>query len=477
MNYQVELFHSLLQEFLTDESALLTLDGEVLALRGKDPLSFGTLATAVSTTAKYIRMQEGDIVLLNDPYSGGTQLNDMTFVTALSEDLIWVTRIPHGQKVTLGKSIEDEGLRIPPTPIFQKGQLNEMILGAMQAHPLCPPNFAAWVKGHCQELTRRLQRFIEAVEVSGLNVTSDLIEEYWRLSKEMASKKISDRPYGETKVDVVLDSGELLRLKLETRDGKVFLDFSGTSAGKTVFMTESAAASVCFHSIATYYGFEKFSNAGTLSLLQIIKPTGCWLMAKYPAPMFKGMTCGKAALQSSLELALSHIHTKTATSVSAHCPVIIELKSANQEASQSGRMLQLFGGESGQMGRAGKDGILAMTSLEQIERDFPVRITRIDKRESSGGLGKYSGGRGSVIHFEILKDLEIHWLTDLTLHRPRLVRTCTHGDASLVTLERNGENKVLPVLGFETFKAGDRVTFASASGGGSGIPEVKPVVD
>lgn len=477
MNYQVELFHSLLQEFLTDESALLTLDGEVLALRGKDPLSFGTLATAVSTTAKYIRMQEGDIVLLNDPYSGGTHLDEMTFVTALSEDLIWVRRIPHGQKVTVGKSIEDEGLRIPPTPIFQKGQLNEMILGAMQAHPLCPPDFAAWVKGHCQELSQRLQRFIEAVEVSGLNVTSELIEEYWDLSKQMASKKISDRPYGETKVDVVLDSGELLRLKLETRDGKVFLDFSGTSAGKTVFMTETAAASVCFHSIATYYGFDKFSNAGTLSLLQITKPTGCWLMAKYPAPMFKGMTCGKAALQSSIELALSHIHTKTATSVSAHCPVFIELKNANQDASRSGRTLQLFGGESGQQGRTGKDGILAMTSLEQIERDFPVRITRIDKRDSTGGLGKYSGGRGSVIHFEILKDLEIHWLTDLTLHRPRLVRNCTHGDASVVTLERNGENKVLPVLGFETFKAGDRVTFASASGGGSGIPEAKPVVD
>lgn len=466
MNYQIELFHSLLQQFLTGESALLTLDGEVLALRGKDPLSYGTLSASAGTVAKYLRMQEGDIVLMNDPYSGGTHLNEMTFVTAVSEDLIWVKRVPHTAKVQAGKSIEDEGLRIPPTPVFQKGQLNETILGAMQAHPLCPPHFAKWVHEKCQEFSVASKRFIEAVEVSGLALTAELIEEYWRMSREMASQRISDRAYGEARVDYVLDSGELLRLNLETRDGRVIMDFSGTSGGKTVFMTETAAASVCFHAIASYYGFAEFANAGTLSLLQVIKPTGCWLMAKYPAPTFKGMTCGKAALQSSIELALSHIHPKKVTSISAHCPIFVEIKTSDRQ-----NCLRLFGGQSGQQGRVGLDGSVCVSSIEQIERDYPVRISQINKRDSTGGIGKFSGGRGSLLRFEILKDLEINWLTDLTLYRPRLVRTCTHGDACEVTLERDGQIKTLPVLGKEIFKAGDFVTFASASGGGSGLPE------
>jgi len=463
MNYQLELLHSLLKDFLHGESALLTTDGEVLAVRGSQGVSYGTLVTAATTTSKYLKLQEGDITLLNDPYSGGTLLSDMTFIMAVSEDLLWVTRRSLPEHVKIAKSVEEEGLRIPPTPLRQKNQLNEMILSAMQAHPACPGRLVDWLKEQCQDMTVRAQKLLEAIELTGFTVTADLIENYISLSRKSATQKISERASGETRVDIVLDSGELLRLNMEIHDGRVSLDFSGTSAAKTVALTESATYGVCFHALSRYYGFEDLANSGSFSILQITKPAGCWLIGKYPAATYKGMTCGAAALQTAMELALAQIHSKQEKALSSHCPLRFSLRHNQHET-----LLVLSGGEGAQSGEAGRNAHLPSFSIEQMERDFPVKFHRVDVRHSTGGKGTFNGGRGIVIKLETRAEVEAAWMTDLTLHRPRLPKHCTHGDPCEVSLEFDGAHKTLPVLGQQKFSAGAVLTLCSGSGGGFG---------
>ena len=253
MAYQIELFHSLLNHFLEGESALITLEGDVLALRGVKPVTYGTLSAAASVVGKYLKLQEGDIALLNDPYSGGSTLDEMTFVMAVSEDLLWVQRRPLVKSLKVGKTIEEEGLRIPPTPIRQNGRMNDVILTAMQAHPACPPQFVEWIKAQCDVLIEQAHKLHQTIEATGFDITGELIEEYLDLSKSLASQKISEKASGETRVDIVLDSGELLRLKLEIHDGRIAMDFGGTTPSKTLHLTESAAFGTCFHTIANFY--------------------------------------------------------------------------------------------------------------------------------------------------------------------------------------------------------------------------------
>lgn len=463
MSYQIELLHSLLHDFLQGESSLMTLEGDVLAVCGTQPVSYGTLTTAATTASKYLKLQEGDIALLNDPYSGGSLLSDMTFVMAVSEDLLWVTRRPLEKSVKMAKSIEEEGLRIPPTPLRQKNQLNEMILTAMQAHPACPANFVDWLKAQCEDLTVQAKKLFDVLEQTGFTITSDLIEEYLDLSKQSATQKISEKASGEARVDIVLDSGELLRVNLEIHDGKIALDFSGTSGAKTVSLTESATYGACFYTLSRYYGFESLANSGSFSVLQITKPTGCWLIGKYPAPTYKGMTAGVAALQTALEMALSHIHNKQEKALSSYCSLQVDLRSSSKHVH-----LTVPGGQGAQTDKEGMSAHMPCFSIEQLERDLPVQVQRVDHRHSTGGKGKFNGGRGLVMKLEIRGDVQATWLTDLTLHRPRISKNCSHGDSAEVSVEHEGSHKILPVLGQQKFSVGDVLTLCSGSGGGFG---------
>lgn len=463
MSYQIELFHSLLNDFLQGESALMTIEGDVLAVRGVQAVSYGTLTMAATTATKYLKLQEGDIALLNDPYSGGSLLSDMTFVMAVSEDLIWVSRRSLDKSVKLAKSVEEEGLRIPPTPLRQKNQLNEMILSAMQAHPACPAHFVTWLKQQCEDMTVKAKTLHEAIEYTGFTITGELIEEYIDLCRKSSVQKISERASGETRVDVVLDSGELLRLNMEIHDGKISLDFSGTSAAKTVSLTESATYGVCFYTLSRYYGFEQLANSGSFSVLQITKPAGCWLIGKYPAPTYKGMTCGAAALQTAMELALSQIHQKSEKALSSNCPLNFDLLHQDKHM-----LLTLPGGVGASSSHDGECAHLPSFSIEQLERDFPVKVQRVDLRHSTGGKGKHNGGRGVILKIEAREDIQAAWVTDLTLHRPRISKNCSHGDPCEVSIEHEGTHKVLPVLGQQKFSKGDVVTLCSGSGGGYG---------
>ncbi|MGZ3817911.1 MAG: hydantoinase B/oxoprolinase family protein [Bdellovibrio sp.] len=463
MNYQVELFHSLLNEFLQGESALMTTDGDVLAVRGQQAVSYGTLTAAASTVNKYLHLQEGDIAILNDPYSGGSILSEMTFVMAVSEDLLWVTRRPLGSSVKIAKTVEEEGLRIPPTPLRQKNQINEMILSAIAAHPACPPNFIPWLKEQCQDLTLKAKKLHDAITYSGFTVTGELIEEYLELSKQTSIHKISEKASGEARVDIVLDSGELLRMNMNIQEGHISLDFSGTTAAKTVSLTESATYGACFHAISRYYGFDDIANSGSFSILQLAKPAGCWLIGKYPAPAYKGMTCGVAALQTAVELALSKIHQQNDKALTSHCAFQFELQHYDKNA-----VLTLNGGRGATSTSEGQCASINAFSVEQLERDFPVKVHCLNKRNLLGGKGKFNGGKGILLKLEIRGDVQGTWLTDLTVHRPALSKNCSHGDVSEIILETEDLQKNLPVLGQQKFKVGDVVTLCSGSGGGFG---------
>lgn len=466
MSYQIELFHSLLNDFLNGESALLTLDGNVLAVRGVQPATYGTLNTAALTAHKYLNLQEGDIAILNDPYSGGSTLDEMTFVMAISEDLLWVVRKSLGKSVKISNSVEEEGLRIPPTPLLQKGQMNEVIMMAMQAHPACPPGLTEWLKTECQMLQSEALKLIEAIEFAGFDITAELIEDYLKLCRERARQIIAEKASGETRADIVLDSGELLRLNMEIHEGKIIMDFSGTSAAKTVWLTESATFGACYYAISRFYGFADISNSGTFSAVQIIKPTNCWLVAKYPAPISKGLVSGISALKSAIGLALSQIHRKHEKSLSCHCPLEIELQHQGRQMAFS-----IPGGEGATKEHDGQQAHIKYLSIEQLERELPVKVLRIDTRLSNGGKGKYSGGRGLLLKLEALQDTQLTWLTDLTLHRPRLPKECSHGDPTEIVLERSEGKNVLPVLGSQILAKGDTVVFCTGSGGGFGRAE------
>lgn len=465
MNYQSELLHAFLYQFLEGESALITGEGQILAMTGKNPVSYGTLPAAVNTVSKYFKLQEGDVVLLNDPYSGGSTLNEFTFVTAVAGGLLLARSFALQNDLKIATSVENEGLRVPPTPLRQNGKINEVILTAMQSHPACPPSFTTWAQARCQELLQRAARFRSTLEASPLRLTTDSIKTYLDQSRDIAHHKVSESASGETRVDVLLDNGEMIRLKLEISDGQINMDFGGTSPSKTVNLTDSATYGVCFYTINSYYNLSAVANTGGFSLLQVTKPSGCLLQAKYPAPTIKGMSDGVAALQTAIYLALSQIHTKKEQSLGSLNSLRFQIKNGSDTLTVS-----LPGGQGAHAGGEGKSGcgLSENLSVEVLEKNYPVKVQRFDYRHSLGGKGKWNGGRGLTVQMEVLKPLEFTWMSDLSKNRPRLNKNCSHGDTVEVTLQSAGQTQTLSVQGQVQAKVGDVITFCSGSGGGWG---------
>lgn len=459
------------ENFCPENSALLTAEGEVLHIKSDCPISYGTLGTATQTVAKYLPLKTGEVAVLNDPYSGGSTLNEFTFVTKLYDgaQALWLAeRHRLGTPVTSPKTIEEEGLRIPPTPIYQGKQFNQMILGAMAHHPLCPAGFAQWIEPICKNLESLTQKFATVLQRHKISISKNSLKEYLDISRSIVSEKISEASSGDTRAEVFLDNNELIRLHMEIHEGQVRMDFSGTSPSKTQFLTESATYGICLHAIANFYGFHSLINNGSFAVLQVTKPTGCMLTAKYPAPLSAGALSVQAALQTVIALALAAIHAKKKKAICSFCPVEIEFKSTTGSTS----MLRLPGG-SGACNE-GSPSIFALGetlaesfSIERLEREWPVRIHRMDYRNALQGRSDTNGGRGLSLRIEALNDLQIQWRTDLTLHKVKVPRNSSLGDHAEINLvDKNQSTKNLGPAGNIQLKAGESLTICSGTGGG-----------
>ncbi len=467
------LLHHFFESFCPLNAALINGEGEALYIRTDNSLHNATLLTATQTVMAYLPLQVGDIGLLNDPYSGGSTLNELTFVVKITEagpQSLWLTwRRQFSEAVIFAKSVEEEGLRIPPTPIYQNKKPNQFILDAMAGHPLCPSGFSPWVTGICRELEAKVALFNKVLRKQKISLTKADQKDYLQSTRDLVRHKISEAASGETRVEVFLDNKEMIRLQMDIHEGLVKMDFAGTSASKTHLLTESAAYGVCLGALAQFYGFTETMNSSTFSILEVTKPSHCLLNAKYPAPLSAGSMAVKAALQTAISLALAHIHTKKQKAMSAYCPLEIELQKSTGET----QFIRLPGGCGADAELSAHDfatnhPLRENVSVERIERHWPLRIRRFDYRPAIIDKEEFNGGRGLSLSFQALESLIVRWRADLTKTRPKVSRQGTLGEVSQVSLRRGTDaatEEVLAASGSLELRAGDCVNFSSGHGG------------
>ena len=410
MAQHLGLFHQFLSSTLPERSILVTQEGQLLHSRSAKVYDGASLLTAAQTVRLYFPFEIGDVVLLNDPYSGGTTLEEYTLITALpwlDEKIFLAHRFSYGRITNCqAQKLDEEGLRIPPTPIAQKGQINSMILQAMGSHPHCATGLCQVIETETKKLLlvlKNWQRTI-ACKPSWLNKTS--LKEYIQETQRLAQDLVNDRASGETQVELRLDDGELLKLKLEISDGHATFDFSGTNNSQGLFLTESAVLSVCHEVLARFYHWPACSH-GTLGLIRVSTPQGSWLQAKSPSPTAKGFATGIPALMTAIDLALCHIHANEAEKFRPHNFLRFALKSDEQI-----RVLTL-------PGSCQHQEICESISVEQLEQNHPVLVERISLRHTTHH-------EGLMMQVKALKDLTLGWASNLTKHKMKSPKNSPH---------------------------------------------------
>lgn len=474
---QIQKLSFLINESLSDfESAvLMNSENQILGLKYESLADLGTFAPLVQTARQYFSPKDGDIILTNDPYSGGNSLSVMNFITAIEladQTFYFAARCRFKPGMRAAKKLDEEGLRIPPTPLVSNRQINEAILSAISAHPLAPEHFEFRVR----DMIQRLQTRCEIIKLWGQKqngcFSKSVQKNYLAETKNQIQSILSEMASGEARVELNFESGEIVRLRTEIKAGEIHFDFSGSTQSKRMFTTNHTTHGTCVGAVLSFLGKNFVVNEGLFSVIGVVTPQDCLLNAKYPAPVFEGLAEVCSLVASGIVQSLAEITGGKSMGLNGSIPTILSFEFSDK------RVLfdAIAGGSGATKEKSGLDGFYHWTtlnrhaSIEQIEKNFPVLIHECAIRTGSGGKGQYSGGNGVSREIQVLEDCSMKWLWGHQNIQNKNLKGALPGQASEIirTSVDGSQTKIAQSSGSIELKKGDRIQAKSAGGGGFG---------
>lgn len=476
--WQAEQLNDFFQAALSglDCGAIATPDGRLLNLKYQSLVDIGTLPFACQEVNKYLQLKDGDMAIVNDPGSGGTILSAITLVQGVSLnsknsdiDVLMAMRFFTKPHVSLAKTIDEEGLRIPPTPIFAADRINEVTFNAITEHPGAPKELKMRLEGAIHsfnELRKKMQTEQSTLDIS-INKTS--IKTYLAHSKKLMSRCLTNFPVGEIQTTEKLNRNCDVHIHLTSNDGLITIDFTGTGNNETIFLTNPATLGIVFGALLALIGEPIPINSGTLQAVSIHTPANCFLNANYPSPTIKGMTEGASLLADTILKAFGKISHRwmIADSGSSQCPLEIQFSTGQYFYDTIGS------GSAAQSERNGIDGANfwmrtgLQPSMEEVENRFPLVIKSFMIKPGSGGAGNFVGGSGLVKTYQVKEKATLIWNFEQTDKIPQGAFNGKNGSlAEIYWTKPDGSREKLGAQGKLELEADDLLTIHSPGGGG-----------
>jgi N-methylhydantoinase B len=468
----------LLTELLSpfESAALMNAEGQLLGIKYETITDIGTFGTCIQTAKKYFQLKDGDVILSNDPYSGGTILSVMSLITAVQagdQTFYLAFRTRFKPRLAHAKRLEDEGIRIPPTPIASQRKLNETIIEAISAHPQAPAGMAARFHERLSVLWRQIDLLKSWVAKSPAVLHKTVQKALLAETQDRISRKLMDLRHGEQRFELQFETGEVIRMHTEIQNNGIHFDFAGTSNSKRLFLTDAATYGTCMAGVLAFLGEDFLINEGLYSLMTVTTPEGCFLNARYPSPLFEGVAEASSLLAAAAVHSLAQITSSRSTGLNGAIPTILAFEFPDGKIYFDG----LAGGAGASSDAAGVDGYFLWSlnklqpSIEEIERQYPLRILQSGIRQDSGGKGSFAGGNGVLREIEIFSDCNFKWLLGHRNTQIKGLKGATGGAASEITIIKSGSGEKISLSqsnGEVRLQKGDRITAASAGGGGFG---------
>lgn len=486
--------HHILNSVLENHSrsAIVTPEGEALYVRSETLSDIATLPATALTCMQYLSLGDGDVGLCNDPYSGGGILSNFSLVAGVSlsgdrnkntaskampskaPDVLIVIKLSLKPRVTNSSQLDDEGLRIPPTPIVVNGELNHDIFSAMAAHPKFPKELTEALPSAIEKLRLIKELFRESLRESRIELSKQEIKEFLKVSAEKARALVHELAAGEAGAEFEISSNEKLKVRTEIHDDKITFDFSGSDVGTTHFLTFAATFGACVGAVFAFMRKEIPVNAGTASVVQVIAKKGTIVNANFPKPVALGLTDGLDVVANLALRTLSLIdkHRAVAYGGGSHCAFELRFSSG---AIFYDRAHPGSGATSSTAGVSGQSlwwRARLNTSIEEIERRYPLRIESTGYRAKSGGAGAISGGDGMAKTYRLLEPAEFLWNFTDSVDKPLGQSGGKSAAGPEILVLRDGEapskKEKLKAQGSLKLQKGDQIWILAGGGGGYG---------
>lgn len=482
-NYYYSQLSQIIETWLDpfQAAALLSVDQTPLYIKYQTLPDIGTLPVVSQTVGNYFKMNSSDIILTNDPYSGGSTLTAMNLITAFqfsstkrnsTPDAYLCVRVSLKPHLQLVDSIENEGVRIPPTPIRMEGKLNEDLLSVISQHPNCPNDFINSITN----TIKVIDQIIKNIQLDSKNLKLDwsksTIKNYLKSVNESFCKKLDHFRTGETTHEMTLESGEKLKLNFSHLDNKIRFDFSGSGPSAHLHLTDSATFGACVGSMISVLDLKIPICAGVFECFEVRAPQGSLVNSKYPAPVYQGMTDGAGLIANFILESIGSIDPKFefAKSGPSHCSYDLEFSNKLHffDTLEPGMPAHRNGKGADATHPWNKSHL--EPSVEEIEKRYPIQLQSCSIRQKSGGSGSHQGGNGVTKSILCKSDATLRWIITQSLHKPEGQKGGKSASSSEIYIQRKDlkDREKMPPRGEFNLKSGDTIIVHSSGGGGFG---------
>ena len=463
-------------------AALFDAQGRMVAQAEHIPVHLGAMPEAVAAIMDK-NPEPGDVFAINDPYSGGTHLPDITLVSpvALEGELVGyaVTRAHHSDVGGMGpgsmpsdsREIYQEGIIIPPVRLVRGGEYVQDVLDILLANVRTPDLRRGDLRAQIAANNIAEERIGELVERRGKEIVLAAFEEIISYAEKRAREAVRGLPDGEYTAedyiegDGVTDDDIPIKVTVEIEDDAVTIDFAGTSDAVrgNVNCPLPVTRSACYFALRVLLPKDIPANAGTYAPLEIKAPEGSLVNARSPSAVVAGNveTSNRiadvvmAAFSGAADLPAQGQGTMNNMIIGGPGWTYYETIGGGQGASSAGP------GPSGV--HVGMSNTLN-TPVEAFEMEYPMRVERYELLYDSGGKGEHQGGDGLVRSVRVLEPASLSLLSDRRRHQPQGINGGEHGKVGENLLN---DEKLPPKVSRE-LEEGDLVTVKTPGGGGWG---------
>jgi N-methylhydantoinase B len=365
-------------------------------------------------------LRDGDVLITNDPWKTASQLNDITVVTPVFRRgrlIAFFGCCCHTQDIggrglsADSKSIYEEGLIIPLSKLYEAGKPNEMLFELIRCNVRTPEeavgDLHSQITGNAVG-GQQLLRFLDEFDLEDMETLSDAITDRTEAAMRERIQALPDGDYTYTLRADGFGDPLVLKARLEVRGDLLVVDFEGSAAASPL------GINVCLNYTSAYttYGLkcalspEIPNNDGSFRPIEIRAPLGSILNAVPPSAV-----CGRHLVGHYLpSLVMGALAGVGGTRVMAPGSDALWESHIMGTDPRTGRETSFTWFASGGTGAlTHQDGLsatafpsgVANVAVEIIESLAPVRVRRRALRADSGGAGKFRGGLGQTLEFEI----------------------------------------------------------------------------
>ncbi len=452
-------------------TALFDERGRMIAQAEHIPVHLGAMPDAVAAVMQ-LNLEPGQVAILNDPYTGGTHLPDVTLVSRTVLGFA-VSRAHHADVggiepaslPAFSRTLDEEGVILPPQLLTD--DVLERFVQATRQPEERRGDLRAQLAAHGLA-ERRLE---ELCARRGRERVAAAMDELYAYSERMVRAAIAELPDGRGEAEDVVEAVEgdvPIRCSVEVAGDGIRIDFAGTAPqyDGNLNCPLAVTKSACYFVVRCLTEPDLPASGGAFAPVTVTAPERCLVNARPPAAVVAGNTETSSRIVDVVFTAFAQLLPVPA----AGQGTMNNLAFGNDDFTY----YETVGGGQGACPEAdGPSGVhVAMsntlaTPAEAIELEYPLRVERWELRLGSGGAGAQRGGDGVVRELRVLEDCRLSVLAERRRHAPRGRAGGDDGarGRTLVNGEEQPPKVTLPL------HAGDIVRVETPGGGGCGAPE------